>query len=108
MIKKKVSIVLIFFLLCGCAQLGINLNTTEKKHAAARAELNLLLERYISIQGDVADTDHQNAKWAFVTADASLDAWERQLGNPDYEWYQDMETWLDCKNIIIAILGRYK
>lgn len=104
---RKLAPIIIFFMLCGCAQMGINLDTPEKKCLAARTELNVLLEQYIQIQGDIALNDRINAKTAFYSADRALDAWERQIGNAAYEWSTDMQIWLDAKTVILEIIGRY-
>ena len=63
--KFAVIILMVSMLFVGCASMGINLDTPEKKYLGARSELNLLLGQYIQIQDKVSDTDHLAAKEAF-------------------------------------------
>lgn len=100
-------LVLLTLVMAGCATMGINLDTPEKKCLAARSELNLLLGEYLKIQATVSDADHLKAKAAFTAADVTLDTWEAGLGKTDYNYAADMATWLAVKNNIIAILTRY-
>jgi hypothetical protein len=97
-----VAIVIVALFFVGCA--GIQLDTPEKKYLAARAELNLLLEQYISLQNEVSDDDHAVAVQAFETADMALDAWEALLGTDGYSPANDVRTWLKAKSVILKIL----
>ena len=105
-IKFKVGIVIILALIMGCASMGINLDTPEKKYLGARAELNLLLEQYIQLQNKVSDTDHAVAKQSFISADMALDTWELMLGQKDYNFSNDIKTWLIAKNQILEIIRK--
>ena len=104
--KFKFTIVIILTLMMGCASMGINLDTPEKKYLGARAELNLLLEQYIQLQYKVSDPDHAAAKQAFISADMALDTWEIMLGQKDYDFSKDIRTWLIAKNQIIEIIRK--
>jgi len=99
-------LIFLFGSFVGCANMGINLDTPEKKYLGARAELNLLLEEYIQLQGRVSDGDHAIAKEAFKAADLALDTWEMMLGKKDYDFSNDIRAWLNAKNIIIDIIRR--
>jgi len=103
--KKLISVFLIF-LFVGCASMGINLDTPEKKYLGARAELNLLLEQYVQMQDRVNDSDHAKAKQAFKAADLALDTWEMMLGQKDYNFSSDIRVWLTAKNTIMEIIRR--
>jgi len=105
-IKFKVGIVIILALIMGCASMGINLDTPEKKYLGARAELNLLLEQYIQLQNKVSDVDHAVAKQSFISADMALDTWEFMLGQKDYNFSNDIKTWLIAKNQILEIIRK--
>jgi len=88
----------------GCAGIGINLDTKEKQFLAARSELNLLLEFYISVQADIPDTEHQRAKAAFIAADAALDVWEAVLVSGSDPSTDQLMAWMNAKNIIMDVL----
>ena len=105
-IKFKVGIVIILALIMGCASMGINLDTPEKKYLGARTELNLLLEQYVQLQNKVSDDDHAVAKQAFISADLALDTWELMLGQKDYDFSKDIRTWLIAKNQILEIIRK--
>lgn len=107
MIKRNVVFIMMLFLVAGCARLGINLNTREKQVLAARVELNLLLEQYIQIQGQIDDKDHSKAKIAFRAADTAIDTMEAMLLNTGYKPGNDMQKWLDAKNVVMAIIVKY-
>jgi len=104
--KLRLPLILLMVLFVGCAGMGINLDTPEKKYLGARAELNLLLEQYIQIQGSIKDADHAKAKEAFNAADLALDTWELMLGQKDYDFSKDIRAWLTAKNVIIDILRK--
>lgn len=104
--KKLVLPVIILLVICfGCASMGINLNTPEKKYLAAREELNLLLEEYIKVQNGVSNADHEAAKTAFKAADMALDSWGSRLGETDYNYMADMKLWLEAKSVVLEIIG---
>jgi len=105
--RYSVIFILIVFMFIGCAGMGINLNTPEKKYLGARAELNILLSEYIQIQDKVSTNDHKNAKNAFLAADVALDAWEARLGDSNYDYAKNLKLWLEAKNTIINIIQIY-
>lgn len=106
--KRKLSCLLILVLLfgAGCASLGIKIDSTEKQYLAARAELNLLLEYYVSVQDQISGADHIKAKAAFVGADVALDTWEAGLGKSNYNYASDLAVWLEAKRSVTEILRR--
>ena len=104
--KKLIVLPMLLIFLIGCAVMGINLDTPEKKYLGARAELNLLLEQYIQVQGVVSDDDHAKATQAFKSADSALDAWELMLGQKNYDFSKDVQAWLTAKNIILDVLRK--
>ena len=103
---KNIIIFIIAIAMVGCAAFTqpINLDTEEKQHLAARAELKLLLEQYLIIQDSVSDTDHERAKAAFFAADMALDTWGLLMDDPEYHATMDIRAWLDAKNIIIEVM----
>ncbi len=105
--KRFLALILIVVFLAGCAGMGIKLDTTEKKYLAARTELNLILEQYVMMQGRVSLEDHAVAKEAFYSADVALDTWEMMLGQANYNFSNDVRTWLKAKNAIITVLRKY-
>ena len=103
--KTKCIVFILTLFLAGCGVFArVNIDTEEKQYLAARAELNLLLEQYLTIQYFVLDTDHERAKAAFVSADMALDTWELMMGNPAYNATADVRLWLEAKNIIIDVM----
>ena len=104
--KFKIGIIIFLMLTFSCASMGINLDTPEKKYLGARTELNLLLEQYIQLQNKVSDDDHAVAKQAFISADLALDTWELMLGQKDYNFSNDIKTWLIAKNQILEIIRK--
>ena len=107
--RGKISVVMLILFLAfiGCAGgMGIKLDTPEKKYLGARAELNLLLEQYEPIQNKISDADHERAKVAFTSADDTLDIWEAMIlaGDTDYDFSNNLSTWLKAKSVIIEVL----
>ena len=103
--KSILIFIALVFVLGACA--SVKLDTPEKKYLAARSELNLLLEQYIPIQDNFSSTDQKNIKAAAQSADMALDAWEKMLGNENYNYLQDMRTWLSAKDVIVKIMQKY-
>lgn len=103
---KFVPILVAFVLILGCANMGINLDTPEKKYLGARSEFNLLLKQYIQVQDTISDKDHKIAKEAFYSADKALDMWEFMLGDSSYDFSKDIQTWLTAKRVIMEILRK--
>lgn len=99
-----VFLLMLFFVVGTISCAGVQLDTPEKRYLAARAELNLLLEQYISIQNLVDDETHEMAVQAFEVADMSLDTWEAMLGSSGYNPVDDVRTWLQAKSMILKIL----
>ena len=102
--KLSIAVVLLCVLFVGCASLGIKLDTKEKQYLAARSELNLLLEFYISVQDQIPDADHQKAKTAFIAADGALDAWEIIVIGGGEPSAGNLMQWMQAKTIIMEVL----
>lgn len=104
---RKVCILIPILIFMSCASFGINLDTSEKKCLAARSELNILLKEYIDIQDGIGADIHKNAKALFKAASVTLDVWQANLGT-DYDYTQDLSTWLNIKNEILEIINEYR
>jgi len=100
-IYKSAIIAALLLFGIGCATTA--LNTSDKKYLAARTELNLLIEQYLIVQDQIPMETHIKAKELFTSADALLDGWEVMLGE-DYDFGNDLMTWIKIKNAIIEIL----
>ena len=108
-IKAKVVLIafilLVAYILQGCANMGINLETNEQKYLAARENLNLLIEQSMPLKKKMDNITRANAGIAFKNADKVLDAWGRTINIPDYDYRTDMKLWLEAKSIILGILA---
>lgn len=99
--KIRICVVLAMIVFTACA--AINLNTPEKQYLAARAEFNLILEQYISIQSQVPDDQHKRIVQAFESAQVALDAWsDAVVAHKDPA--TNIQAWLKAKSLILKIL----
>lgn len=90
--------------LVSCATLGVNIDSPEKKYLVARIGFNDLLEQYIIYADKVPMEKRIAIKDGIIATDKALDTWEKSVLDPNYDFTEDMQVWLEFKRLLLQIL----